>query len=107
MIRILYLLGKPENMSQAQFEKECRVHYDMSHGMPGLYKYEVRLIESEPTDVHVPFFDVPDVSAIGECWFENEQEYQRYMDSDIRKAWFEHGKLFIGKLKPFITKDVV
>lgn len=106
MIRIVYLLGKPEGMSQQQFEQECRVHYDMSIGIPGLHKYEVRLIQSEPTDVHVPYFDVPDVSAIAECWFENEADYQRYMDSDIRKQWFEHGKTFIGKLKPFITRPV-
>ncbi|CAM5185928.1 hypothetical protein OURE66S_01147 [Oligella ureolytica] len=107
MIRILYLLSKPEQMSMEQFEQECRVHYDMSEGIPGLYKYEVRLIGSEPTDIHVPFFDVQDVHAIGEVWFENEEQMQVYMDSDVRKKWFEHGKSFIGKLKPFITKDVI
>ncbi|KCX36322.1 4-methylmuconolactone methylisomerase [Acinetobacter sp. 263903-1] len=106
MIRILYLLAKPEDMSKEKFDQECLRHFEMSAGIPGLYKYEVRLIASEPTDIHVPFFDVPDVDAIGECWFENEQQMQTYMNSEIRKNWFEHGKTFIGKLKPFITKDV-
>lgn len=48
MIRILYLLQKPENMSKEQFDQECLVHYQMSHGIPGLHKYEVRLIASTP-----------------------------------------------------------
>lgn len=107
MIRILYLISKPENMSKEQFDTECLRHFEMSEGIPGLHKYEVRLIASEPIDIHVPFFDVPGVDAIGECWFENEEQMQIYMDSDIRKNWFEHGKIFIGKLKPFITKDVI
>ena len=107
MIRILYLLGKPEHMSKSKFDQECLRHFEMSEGIPGLYKYEVRLIASEPSDVHVDFFNVQGVDAIGECWFENETEYQRYLDSEIRKEWFEHGKSFIGKLKPFVTKDVV
>jgi len=70
MIRILYLLSKPKNMSKEQFDAECLRHFEMSEGIPGLHKYEVRLIASEPTDLHVPFFDVPGVDAIGECWFE-------------------------------------
>ncbi|WP_228256430.1 EthD domain-containing protein [Acinetobacter johnsonii] len=107
MIRILYLLSKPEHMSKEQFDAECLRHFEMSEGIPGLHKYEVRLIALEPTDLHVPFFDVQGVDAIGECWFENEQQMQTYMDSEVRKNWFEHGKTFIGKLKPFITKDVI
>ena len=107
MIRILYLLSKPEHMSKEQFDAECLRHFEMSEGIPGLHKYEVRLIASEPTDLHVPFFDVQGVDAIGECWFENEQQMLTYMDSEVRKNWFEHGKTFIGKLKPFITKDVI
>ncbi|WOE32953.1 MULTISPECIES: 4-methylmuconolactone methylisomerase [unclassified Acinetobacter] len=107
MIRILYLLQKPENMSKEQFDQECLVHFEMSHAIPGLYKYEVRLIASEPTDIHVPFFDIQAVDAIGECWFEDETQMQIYLDSEIRKNWFEHGKTFIGKLKPFVTKDIV
>ncbi len=107
MIRILYLLQKPENMSKAQFDQECRVHYEMSHGIPGLHKYEVRLIASEPTHIHVPFFDIQGVDAIGECWFEDEAQMQIYLDSEVRKNWFEHGKTFIGKLKPFVTKDII
>jgi quinol monooxygenase YgiN len=107
MIRILYLLVKPDSMTHEQFEKECVVHFQMSDGMPGLHKYEVRLVAQNPTDTHVPYLDVGRIDAIGECWFESEAAYQEYMDSDIRKAWFEHGKYFIGKLKPFVTKDVV
>lgn len=107
MIRILYLLQKPENMSKTQFDQECLVHYEMSHNIPGLHKYEVRLIASEPSDVHVPFFDIQGVDAIGECWFEDEAQMQIYLDSEVRKNWFEHGKTFIGKLKPFITKDII
>ncbi|MFJ3681352.1 4-methylmuconolactone methylisomerase [Pseudomonas sp. NPDC090208] len=107
MIRILYLLVKPDSMTHEQFEKECVVHFDMSRGMPGLHKYEVRLVDRNPTDTHVPYLDVGRIDAIGECWFSSEADYQVYMDSDIRKAWFEHGKYFIGKLKPFVTKDVV
>lgn len=107
MIRILYLLSKPENMTKEQFDAECLRHYQMSDGIPGLYKYEVRLIDSEPRDVHVPFFEVEGVDAIGEVWFENEEQMQIYLDSEIRKEWFEHGKTFIGKLKPFVTKDVI
>ncbi|WP_228714906.1 EthD domain-containing protein [Acinetobacter pullicarnis] len=106
MIRIVYLLVKPTQMQKEQFDQECLRHFEMSVGIPGLHKYEVRLIESEPTDLHVPYFEVNGVDAIAECWFENEEQLQRYMDSDIRKDWFEHGKSFIGKLKPFITKAI-
>lgn len=58
MIRRLYLLGRRDDMSYEQFVKECAVHYDMSHGVPGLQRYEVRLAAEEPTDTHVPYFDL-------------------------------------------------
>ncbi|MCY1351295.1 Methylmuconolactone methyl-isomerase [compost metagenome] len=106
MIRMLYLLVKPEGMSVETFRAECLRHYEMSHDVPGLHKYEVRLVAAQPTDTHVPFFDIDPVDAIGECWFENEAAYAIYMASDIRKAWFEHGKTFIGRLKPFRTAPV-
>jgi len=106
MIRMLYLLGKPEGMSDEQFKAECMRHDEMSRDVPGLLKYEVRLVADEPTDTHVPFFDIGRVDAIGECWFENEGAYKIYLESDVREAWFEHGKKFIGKLKPFRTEPV-
>lgn len=106
MIRMLYLLVKPEGMSNETFRAECLHHYEMSHDVPGLHKYEVRLIAEQPTDTHVPFFDIGHVDAIGECWFENDAAYAIYMASDIRKGWFEHGKTFIGQLKPFLTAPV-
>lgn len=106
MIRFLYLLAKPATMSDEQFAAECRRHYDMSHDVPGLAKYEVRLIAQQPTDTHVPYMDVGRVDAIGECWFEDEAAYRLYMESEVRKAWFEHGKTFIGALKPFVTQQV-
>lgn len=107
MIRIVYLLVKPEAMSDEVFGQECARHLQMSEGMPGLHKYEVRLVAQNPDDTHVPYLDVGPVHAIGECWFRSATDYQLYMDSDIRKAWFEHGKTFIGKLKPFVTQDIV
>lgn len=106
MIRIVYLLAKPEHMSKAQFDQECLRHFEMSEGIPGLHQYEVRLVAQEPTDVHVPFFDVPGVDAIAECWFKDQSDFDVYMQSEMRKNWFEHGKSFIGKLKPFITKNI-
>ena len=107
MIRLLYLLVKPDGMSDEQFKRECARHDEMSHDVPGLLKYEVRYVTEQPTDTHVPFFDIGHVDAIGECWFESEEAYQRYLESDIRRAWFEHGKTFIGKLKPFRTEAVL
>lgn len=104
MIRMLYLLGKPVDMPDEQFKAECIRHDEMSRDVPGLLKYEVRLVAEAPTDTHVPYFDIGHVDAIGECWFENEDAYEIYLASDARKAWFEHGKTFIGKLKPFRTE---
>ncbi|WP_232431498.1 hypothetical protein [Cupriavidus sp. UYPR2.512] len=66
MIRLLYLLVRPEGMSDEAFRAECLRHDEMSRDVPGLHKYEVRL----------------------------------------RKDWFEHGKTFIGQLKPFRTTPV-
>lgn len=106
MIRLLYLLVKPQGMSQETFRAECLRHYEMSHDVPGLHKYEVRLVVQQPTDTHVPYFDIGQVDAIGECWFENDAAYDTYMASDVRRAWFEHGKTFIGQLKPFRTETV-
>lgn len=107
MIRIVYLLVKPEAMSDAVFKEECIRHFELADAMPGLHKYEVRLVASNPTDTHVPYLDVGSVDAIAECWFSNQEDYQTYLDADVRKAWFEHGKTFIGKLKPFVTQDIV
>lgn len=107
MIRMLYLLVKPDDMSDEEFRRECVRHDEMSHDVPGLLKYEVRYVAEQPADTHVPFFDIGHVDAIGECWFENEEAYQQYLASDIRRAWFEHGKTFIGKLKPFRTEAVL
>lgn len=107
MIRIVYLLVKPETMDEATFTKECLRHLEMSEGIPGLHKYEVRLIGDNPTDLHVPYLDVGRIDAIAECWFASETDYDTYMNADKRKAWFEHGKTFIGSLKPFVTRDLV
>ncbi len=107
MIRILYLLVKPEGMTDEKFRQECVVHFELSEGLPGLHKYEVRLVAANPSDTHVPYLDVGRIDAIGECWFASEADYQRYMAADARKAWFEHGKTFIGQLKPFVTQDLV
>jgi len=107
MIRIVYLLVKPETMSDEVFKRECILHFDMSEGMPGLHKYEVRLVAANPSDTHVPYLDVGPVHAIGECWFLDEANYQVYMEADKRKVWFEHGKTFIGQLKPFVTQELV
>ncbi|QBY56273.1 4-methylmuconolactone methylisomerase [Cupriavidus oxalaticus] len=106
MIRMLYLLVKPEGMTDETFRADCLRHYEMSHDVPGLHRYEGRLVAGQPTDTHVPFFGIGHVDAIGECWFENEADYDRHMASDVRKAWFEHGKTFIGRLKPFRTASV-
>jgi hypothetical protein len=106
MIRMLYLLCKPDGMSHEQFREECIRHDEMSREVPGLMKYEVRLVVGQPTDTHVPFFDIGHVDAIGECWFEDEAAYKRYLDSEVRREWFEHGKTFIDKLKPFLTEVV-
>ncbi|SPS00479.1 4-methylmuconolactone methylisomerase [Cupriavidus taiwanensis] len=106
MIRLLYLLVKPEGMSDETFRAECLRHDEMSRDVPGLHKYEVRLVAAQPTDTHVPYFDIGHVDAIGECWFESEAGYATYLASDVRKAWFEHGKTFIGRLKPFRTAPV-
>ena len=107
MIRIVYLLVKPEGMTEGDFKQECIRHFQMSEGLPGLHKYEVRLVASNPTDTHVPFLDVGPVNAIGECWFLSEADYQLYMSAEARKVWFEHGKTFIGKLKPFVTEAII
>lgn len=107
MIRIVYLLAKPQTMSDETFKQECVRHFEMSAGIPGLHKYEVRLVADNPSDTHVPFLDVPAVHAIGECWFRDQSDYELYMQADIRKAWFEHGKTFIGGLKPFVTCEIV
>ncbi|WP_420996856.1 4-methylmuconolactone methylisomerase [Cupriavidus sp. 30B13] len=104
MIRMLYLLVKPEGMPDEKFRAECMRHDEMSRDVPGLFRYEVRLVSEQPTDTHVPFLDIGHVDAIGECWFESEADYATYLASDIRKAWFEHGKTFIGRLKPFRTQ---
>lgn len=107
MIRIVYLLVKPEAMTHETFRQECVRHFQMSEGIPGLHKYEVRLVAETPTDTHVPYLEVGPVHAIGECWFQSAEDYQRYMDSSVRKNWFEHGKTFIGKLKPLVTETLV
>ncbi|ANI03719.1 4-methylmuconolactone methylisomerase [Pseudomonas putida SJTE-1] len=104
MIRIVYLLVKPETMTDEAFRQECVRHFQMSEGIPGLHKYEVRLVAENPADTHVPYLEVGPVHAIGECWFQSPEDYQLYMESSVRKAWFEHGKTFIGKLKPFVTE---
>lgn len=107
MIRIVYLLVKPQTMSAAVFKQECVRHFEMSEGIPGLHKYEVRLVSDNPSDTHVPYLEVPPVHAIGECWFRDHSDYELYMEADKRKVWFEHGKTFIGGLKPFVTCDIV
>lgn len=107
MIRIVYLLVKPQTMNDEVFKQECKRHFEMSDGIPGLHKYEVRLVAQNPDDTHVPYLDVGPVHAIGECWFRGADEYAVYMASEKRKAWFEHGKTFIGGLKPFVTSDIV
>jgi hypothetical protein len=106
MIRIIYLLVRPQGMTPEKFAEECQVHYDMSHNVPALHKYEVRLVAGEPSNTHVPFLDIGPFDAVAECWFESSEKYEEYLASDIRKEWFEHGKTFIGQLKPIYTQEL-
>lgn len=106
MIRIVYLLVKPNTMSDMDFKHECVRHFEMSKGIPGLHKYEVRLVADNPSDTHVPYLDIGAVHAIGECWFEDQADFDLYMDSDKKKSWLEHGKTFIGGLKPLVTSEI-
>lgn len=59
MITIVHLLAKPQNMSDAVFNQECVRHFEISEGIPELHKYEVRLVSGNPSDIHVPYFEVP------------------------------------------------
>ena len=78
----------------------------MAHGIPGLHRYVLNIIEAEPTRPDVPTQSIQ-CDGIAELWFADHAAMQRAAASPEMKRLREHGATFIGLIKSYSVDEKV
>ena len=108
MVKRISLLTRKEGMGKQEFLKHWNDHLPMSHDVPGLRRYVLCHIVSEPvrTDVAVRW-EVGEVDGIAETWFDDQAATDRAFASPEGRCWLAHGASFIGRQKTFVVEEQV
>lgn len=106
LIKRISLLTRKAGMSKEEFRKHWNDHLPISHAVPGLRRYVLCHIVSEPqrADVPVPW-DIGEVDGIAETWFDDQAATDRAFASPEGKRWLAHGASFIGRQKTFVVEE--
>ena len=107
MVKRISLLKRKPGMSKEEFQRHWQDHLPMSHQVPGLRRYVLCHIQSEPVRSDVPIWDVGEVDGIAETWFDDQAATDRAFASDEGKRWLAHGASFIGNQKTFVVLEQV
>ena len=105
MIKLVSLISRKDGMSKQGFMHLWKhEHAAMAKDIPGLRRYVLSYIQSEPTRPDVPEHDFT-CDGIVELWFDDEAQMQLVLASDAMREWRAHGATFIGRIKAFLTKE--
>lgn len=108
MVKRISLLTRKEGMSKDEFLKHWQDHLPMSHQVPGLRRYVLSHIVSEPVRPDVPFaWELGEVDGIAETWFDSQEATDQAFATEEGKRWLAHGASFIGRQKTFVVHEQV
>lgn len=108
LIKRISLLTRKTGMSKEEFLKHWNDHLPISHDVPGLRRYVLCHIVSEPVRTDVPLvWDIGEVDGIAETWFDDQAATDRAFASPEGKRWLAHGASFIGRQKTFVVEEEV
>ena len=108
LIKRISLLTRKAGMSKQEFLKHWNDHLPISHDVPGLRRYVLCHIVSEPVRTDVPLvWDIGEVDGIAETWFDDQAATDRAFASPEGKRWLAHGASFIGRQKTFVVEEEV
>ncbi|HEY9281187.1 MAG TPA: EthD family reductase [Eoetvoesiella sp.] len=108
MVKRISLLTRKEGMSKEEFLKHWNDHLPISHDVPGLRRYVLSHIMSEPQRLDVPVqWELGQVDGIAETWFDSQEATDEAFSSPEGKRWLAHGATFIGRQKTFVVEEEV
>ena len=108
LIKRISLLTRKPGMSKEEFLKHWNDHLPISHDVPGLRRYVLCHIVSEPVRTDVALvWDIGEVDGIAETWFDDQAATDRAFASPEGRRWLAHGASFIGRQKTFVVEEEV
>lgn len=106
LVKRISLLTRKEGMSKEEFLKHWNDHLPISHAVPGLRRYTLCHILSEPQRKDVPVvWELGQVDGIAETWFDSQEATEKAFSSPEGLAWLAHGSTFIGRQKTFVVEE--
>jgi uncharacterized protein (TIGR02118 family) len=106
LVKRISLLTRKEGMSKEEFLKHWNDHLPISHAVPGLRRYTLCHIVSEPQRKDVPVvWELGQVDGIAETWFDSQEATEKAFSSPEGLAWLAHGSTFIGRQKTFVVDE--
>jgi uncharacterized protein (TIGR02118 family) len=106
LVKRISLLTRKEGMSKEEFLKHWNDHLPISHAVPGLRRYTLCHIVSEPQRKDVPVvWELGQVDGIAETWFDSQEATEKAFSSPEGLAWLAHGSSFIGRQKTFVVEE--
>ena len=108
MYKRLTLFRRKKGMSVAEFTRLWNEHRPMAADVPGLRRYVLNHIQSEPFGrPGVEDWDIGATDGIAETWWDSEAAYQRALETPELKRWYAHGASFIGAQKTYCIEEEV
>jgi uncharacterized protein (TIGR02118 family) len=107
MIKSIGLLTRKDGLSHEDFVKHwLEVHAPLAHAVPEVRRYVQSHIVGERTRPDIPTTNV-EIDGIAELWYDDRAAMERANASPEAKALRADGVLFIGRIKSFITEEMV
>lgn len=105
MIKTVSLLTRKPGMSHAEFvDRWVNEHAPLAHAVPGLRRYVLTLIESQPERADIPSHDI-DVDGIAELWYDDAASMRTAAATPEMQALRAHGAEIIGRIKNYVTTE--
>ena len=107
MIKSLSLLTRKDGLTHEEFVRHwVEIHAPLAHAVPGVRRYVQSHIVGERTRPDIPTTEVA-VDGVAELWFDDRAAMERSNASPEAKRLHADGALFIGRIKTFITEELV
>jgi uncharacterized protein (TIGR02118 family) len=107
MLKSISLLTRKAGDSREAFLKAwVDEHAPMAIGIPGLHRYCLNIIQSEPDRPDVPTQPVK-CDGIAELWYLTRADMERAVASPEMKRLRAHGATFIGEIKSYTVEEKV
>ena len=105
MIKTVSLLTRKAGMSHDEFvDRWVNEHAPLAHAVPGLRRYVLTLIESQPERADIPSHDI-EVDGIAELWYDDLEAMRVAAATHEMRALRAHGAEVIGRIKNYVTTE--